>query len=196
MYCELMSNCTIRVCCWNECVWRNNTDVWFYIMQDRVQRTIMNLRYPGSVFQPEHSWYLWKNVKFFARQLYENVNRRFSRVIYIAAKSLLIFNEIIWKVNVVYGLNTHTSDSVRSIRLLFSSVRFSEDLFSSSPSPSSLKTLTSSVLPRSSPPLPEETCGIVTLQSHFTLHLFITWSFTQDKHPLYMAGSRVYISRV
>lgn len=53
-----------------------------------------------------------------------------------------------------------TSDSVRSIRLLFSSVRFSEDLFSSSPSPSSLNTLTSSVLPRSSPPL-DETCGMV-----------------------------------
>lgn len=62
-----------------------------------------------------------------------------------------------------------TSDSVRSIRLLFSSVRFSLDLFSSSPSPSSLKTLTSSVLPRSSPPLPDETCGIVNLYSLHTL---------------------------
>lgn len=57
-----------------------------------------------------------------------------------------------------------TSDSVRSIRLLFSSVRFSEDLFSSSPSPSSLNTLTSSVLPRSSPPL-DETCGMVYSQT-------------------------------
>lgn len=57
-------------------------------------------------------------------------------------------------------VTSSTSDSVRSIRLLFSSVRFSEDLFSSSPSPSSLNTLTSSVLHRSSPPL-DETCGMV-----------------------------------
>lgn len=52
-----------------------------------------------------------------------------------------------------------TSDSVRSIRSLLSSVRFSEDLFSSSPS--SLKTLTSSSLPRSSPPPLLLTCGII-----------------------------------
>jgi len=54
----------------------------------------------------------------------------------------------------------HTSDSVRStIRLVLSSVKFSDDLFSSSPS--SLKTLTSSVLPKSSPPPPLLTCGIL-----------------------------------
>lgn len=52
-----------------------------------------------------------------------------------------------------------TSDSVRSMRSLLSSVRFSEDLFSSSPS--SLKTLTSSSLPRSSPPPLLLTCGII-----------------------------------
>lgn len=54
---------------------------------------------------------------------------------------------------------SRTSDSVRSIRSLLSSVRFSEDLFSSSPS--SLKTLTSSSLPRSSPPPLLLTCGII-----------------------------------
>lgn len=78
---------------------------------------------------------------------------------------------------------TSTSDSVRSMRLLFSSVRFSEERFSSSPSPSSLKTLTSSVLPRSSPPLPEEMCGIVTLNltalrtpSHHQIQVFFACS--------------------
>lgn len=65
-----------------------------------------------------------------------------------------------------------TSDSVRSIRLLFSSVRFSEDLFSSSPSPSSLNTLTSSVLPRSSPPL-DETCGMVYSQGSITARCYM-----------------------
>lgn len=58
-----------------------------------------------------------------------------------------------------FFFNRRTSDSVRSMRELFSSVRFSEDLFSSSPS--SLKTLTSSSLPRSSPPPLLLTCGII-----------------------------------
>ena len=61
-----------------------------------------------------------------------------------------------------------TCDSVRSMRLLFSSVRFSEERFSSSPS--SLNTLTSSVLPRSSP-APLLTCGIVVVRaSHAHTH--------------------------
>jgi len=59
----------------------------------------------------------------------------------------------------MYDEMIRTSDSVRSMRSLLSSVRFSEDLFSSSPS--SLKTLTSSSLPRSSPPPLLLTCGII-----------------------------------
>ena len=69
------------------------------------------------------------------------------------------------------GAGARTSDSVRSISELFSSVRFSDDRFSSSPS--SLNTLTSSSLPRSSPPPPPPppaalllTCGIA-LGLHF-----------------------------
>lgn len=66
------------------------------------------------------------------------------------------------KVGVVTKKFSRTSDSVRSIRSLLSSVRFSEEAFSwPSPSPSCLKTLISSSVPRSSPPPLLLTCGII-----------------------------------
>ena len=65
--------------------------------------------------------------------------------------------------------NAGTSDSVRSMSELFSSVRFSEERFSSSPS--SLKTLTSSSLPRSSPPPLLLTCGILRISLSLSLSL-------------------------
>ena len=82
--------------------------------------------------------------------------------------------------------NAGTSDSVRSMSELFSSVRFSEERFSSSPS--SLKTLTSSSLPRSSPPPLLLTCGILRISLSLSLSLSVTLSLSIAP-PLYLSCS-------